>query len=339
MASVIGQVPGFRSGKSWKKVIAALGYAAIALLIITGVANGSAGPVVLGLEALGAVLVLTNAWGIRSRLPLLGSSNRLASAGGWMGLAFIALVLLVASAPKTQPSTVATGKGPVAPTVVSTAAPAAVPASSQTATPTPVPSPTVAPPTATQAPPTSTSIPPTATPPAWTATPIPPTGTPVPPTATTVPLSPITVVSNAKPGRVEDLPAYLEGFLPAEAKGQVDLLPYQGGQGVSAMFSIADNFSFNQRTDARKYARDFVFAAYATGLPVQVVQIVVMQPSGKPGLSVTLGANVAARQPTSTWTDGGILPNAFIDRMKDAAKTASNKSGPDRAAIEGPWAD
>ena len=97
-----GQVPGFRSGKGWKKAVAVLGYIVIALFIIEGMASRNAVEAVLGLEGVLAVLILADSWGVRSRLPLFNSPNRLASATGWIVLLLIPLILLGVTSPKTQ---------------------------------------------------------------------------------------------------------------------------------------------------------------------------------------------------------------------------------------------
>jgi len=65
----------------------------------------------------------------------------------------------------------------------------------------------------------------------------------------------------------------------------------------------------------------------------------VEQASGKLGLSVTLGANVAATQPSSPWTDKSIGATIFINWMNDKARCASTRQGADRAYIGGPWAE
>src|SRR5256885_8020356 len=68
-------VPGFRSGKPVKQVFASVGYIVILIWVLSGL-NGKLGLSVFGLAALLVVLLISNAWNIRSRLPLLGSSQR-----------------------------------------------------------------------------------------------------------------------------------------------------------------------------------------------------------------------------------------------------------------------
>ena len=147
MVGWLGQVPGFRSGKWWKKTIAVLGYAVIFLLIAGGLFGGALhllvtnvlglpglvvhnllGPFVnalgppylateaflvlvyilnarmstflLGAESLAIILLVTNAWGARSHIPLLNSRSKVLMIAGWLFLLFLCIVSLAVTMEK-----------------------------------------------------------------------------------------------------------------------------------------------------------------------------------------------------------------------------------------------
>ena len=139
MASWIRQVPGFRSGRWYKKVIAILGYAVIIQLIAAGlfggtihvlvtkviglpalliylkvgpwvnalgppyvathafllvvyILNARASTFLLGVESLAILLLATNAWNIRSHIPLFHSHSKILIIAGWFLLLFFCMV-------------------------------------------------------------------------------------------------------------------------------------------------------------------------------------------------------------------------------------------------------
>ncbi len=171
------QVPGFRSGKWGKKVVAVVGYALIAMFILGGLAGRNVASVIFGLDVLAIVLLATNGWGLRSRIPAFRGRNQLKAAPIWAGLVLVGLISFVASAP--SPSTPPSAPASASPTPLAVAQLTATPAPSTAAPP------TAAPATTTPIPPTpvpATAIPPTPVPPTTVPpTPIPPTS--VPPTA------------------------------------------------------------------------------------------------------------------------------------------------------------
>lgn len=70
----IGGLPGFRTRVWWKRAAAVCVYGVIALVTIAGIPYWSG--IFLGLFLLLVALLAGNAWGIRSRLPVLGSHSR-----------------------------------------------------------------------------------------------------------------------------------------------------------------------------------------------------------------------------------------------------------------------
>ena len=97
-ANWLGQVPGFRSGTRWKQISAAVGYTCIAFAIVAGVAIADAALLLLGVDTLVILLLATNAWSLRSRVPLFNSPSKLKAAGGWgilltLGLGALSVVV------------------------------------------------------------------------------------------------------------------------------------------------------------------------------------------------------------------------------------------------------
>jgi hypothetical protein len=90
-------VPGFRSGVRWKQWAAAIGYALIFLVLLSGVVTPDGYVVALGLLALVWVLLVTNGWGLRQRVPVFRSPDKRVVAAGWIGLAAVSLIALGAA--------------------------------------------------------------------------------------------------------------------------------------------------------------------------------------------------------------------------------------------------
>ena len=167
-------VPGFRSGSPIKAVFASVGYLVILVWVLAGL-SGKPGLSVFGLAVLAIVLLVSNAWDIRSKLPLLGSSKRLVAVSGWAIVAVLFISTWGWAAVETQPSSNATslksGTGGVGGGSDSTTKPelASTPTPTPTATPTRTPTPTPTPtPKATAPPaaPTQAPVKPSQAPPA-----------------------------------------------------------------------------------------------------------------------------------------------------------------------------
>ena len=76
------QVPEFRTGTLWKQAVAITGHAVLALLLILGIAADGVAGALLILGIVGILFLATNAWGLRRKLPLFHSANRLLVATG-----------------------------------------------------------------------------------------------------------------------------------------------------------------------------------------------------------------------------------------------------------------
>jgi hypothetical protein len=112
--------------------VAIVGYAALTFLILGGALSRNSAALTLGLEALALLLLATNAWGLRTRIPVLRASNKLAAAGGWLALMVVGFVLL---AIVTPPSKAAGTAAPVAAVGTATSEPVIEPTNQVTTTP------------------------------------------------------------------------------------------------------------------------------------------------------------------------------------------------------------
>lgn len=147
------QVPGFRRGRRLNAVIAIFAYLVIAAWIIQLPTNPALG--ILGLLSVAAILLAFNVAGLRARLPVFRSSNRVLAAAGWSAVVIAMLVAGAFGLPPTanQPASnpaVATRQSSPSPEL---APPAASPSPSPSPKPSPSPSPTPTPAPATAAPP------------------------------------------------------------------------------------------------------------------------------------------------------------------------------------------
>ncbi|MDQ0890679.1 hypothetical protein QFZ81_005767 [Paenibacillus sp. V4I9] len=98
-----------------------------------------------------------------------------------------------------------------------------------------------------------------------------------------------------------------------ELKG-LQIYKRNGKYAVEASYDLVDGPYL--KSAAEKVARDFTFAAYATGLPILRTSIQINKPDGIMGLLVSVGNNQAITQPASTWTNSQVGPTIFMDWVK-----------------------
>ncbi len=168
-AQWLRKVPGFRSGTRWKQIVAFLAYVLIATWLVQTPRNNALG--VLGLLSLGAILLATNGFGLRTHMPLFRSANRFAVGGAWTALvlAMFVTTALAFPAPSTKSSGQGTGPSPTdvaqapspSPVVAAAVTPSPSPSPKPSPTPSPSPSPSPKPtPTPPPPPPPSQAPPP-----------------------------------------------------------------------------------------------------------------------------------------------------------------------------------
>jgi hypothetical protein len=165
-------IPGFRSGKPWKGIVATVGYLVIAVWVFGGL-NGKPGLTIFGLAVLLVGVLIADGWGIRSRLPLISSPSRATAIAGWtvVGVLFVSSWAWAAAETRTPALSTATslraGSGGVGGGAPSTSTPGPVRTATPTPTSTPAPTPTPTPtPSPTPTPtPTQLPAPPTPAPP------------------------------------------------------------------------------------------------------------------------------------------------------------------------------
>lgn len=91
-------LPGFRSRKTWKQCTAIVAYAWMSVILFHGVLIHDPLRIVFGLELFAGVLLVGNAWNLRSRIPLLNSSSALKRSTAWGMVTLCFLFLYVAFA-------------------------------------------------------------------------------------------------------------------------------------------------------------------------------------------------------------------------------------------------
>jgi hypothetical protein len=152
-------IPGFRSGKWPKALIAVVGYLVIAAWLVQLGTNPALG--VLGLLSLCVVVLAFNVANLRTRLPVFRSPHRSVAALGWSSVAVALLVTEGLAAPETPSNQESNSTADVRtsspkpeqqlprfPTVSPTFTPSPTPSPSPSPTPTPslAPSPVAQPP-------------------------------------------------------------------------------------------------------------------------------------------------------------------------------------------------
>ncbi|MBA3356122.1 MAG: polysaccharide biosynthesis/export family protein [Pyrinomonadaceae bacterium] len=136
------------------------------------------------------------------------------------------------------------------------------------------------------------------------------------------------------PPTINSLTDYLESLFPEEVEGRV----INNSGNIEARFTIIDQAHPEVR--ARKIARDYIHAAYRSGLSIRSAKIVIIKPTGEIGLSVTVGANIAS---VYNWMDPKADPSVFMQWVKDISAQQPRGSGMERASlknainIKGPW--
>jgi hypothetical protein len=92
MGTIDRKIPGFRTGRLWKQLIAIVVYAFTALAMAGFAYDRNVTSAFLWLTVLALGLVAVNAGGARERIILLRSSNWAVAAVGWILFGFLAMV-------------------------------------------------------------------------------------------------------------------------------------------------------------------------------------------------------------------------------------------------------
>jgi protein involved in polysaccharide export with SLBB domain len=133
-------------------------------------------------------------------------------------------------------------------------------------------------------------------------------------------------------------PDYLESLVPEEVEGRV----INNGGNIEARFRIID--AAHPEVSARRIARDYMNTAYNSGRSIRSAKIEIIQPNGRLGLSITVGANIASIYKDTNWMDPRSDPSMFIQRVKHMSAQqrgfgmvrASSKNA---ITIKGPWSE
>lgn len=140
--------------------------------------------------------------------------------------------------------------------------------------------------------------------------------------------SPDTNFAKTEPVQIQSEPSPVKELSPKETIEQAITTAVPGLSGieiytrnkkyaVEASYMLEDGFGLEGA--AKQAARNFTFAAYATGLPIARTSIQVYKPDGTMGMLVTVGNKQAQTQPSSTWTDESIGPTIFINWVEQNA--------------------
>jgi hypothetical protein len=204
-------IPGFRTGKRWKEILAVCGYVLIAAWIVQAPTNPLLS--LLGALCLITVFLATNAGGLRGRLPVLRSGNPLVAGTGWLAIGLVLIGVAAAEQPTGSPSlsnsSTAANTRPYAPRSESVPSPTQAASAVRTTTPSPSPKPSPSPsPSPT---PTPVASP---TPPAPATTPIAFVNAPL----TAAPGQNVTLYVRTAPGAACNITVYYASG-PSTAKG------------------------------------------------------------------------------------------------------------------------
>ncbi len=131
------QVPGFRTGRGWKGILASLFYGLAAIWTISALAGGYVSVAFLSMFGVAAAVVAMNGWNLRLRLPGISSSSVPRALGAWIVMLVLGFVGTGIAAGFNAPTTrAARSPAPQAAAAPSVGRPA-TPASTQTSTSTP----------------------------------------------------------------------------------------------------------------------------------------------------------------------------------------------------------
>jgi hypothetical protein len=83
---------------------------------------------------------------------------------------------------------------------------------------------------------------------------------------------------------------------------------------ITTIYQTEDDFMLF--ATAKQIARDFIFAIYATELPISHASISINNYQAKAYYRAGLGGDVSKTQPQSTWTNNDVGPTIFYDFLK-----------------------
>lgn len=83
---------------------------------------------------------------------------------------------------------------------------------------------------------------------------------------------------------------------------------------ITTIYQTDEDFMLFDR--AKQVARDFIFAIYATELPISHASISINNYQAKAYYRAGLGEEVAKTQPQSTWTNKDVGPTIFYDFLR-----------------------
>ena len=136
--------------------------------------------------------------------------------------------------------------------------------------------------------------------------------------------------STSLPLTMQELPVYLDKFLPEEAQGKTKIIPLFRNPN---QYMILCKFTLTPTTENEKFlmekvARDFIFAsyeaAYTSNIDIVSSTIFIKCANGKPGLTIGIGKQVADQFDHTYWADRSTSPNEFMTWLKTHKHNAPN---------------
>lgn len=120
------------------------------------------------------------------------------------------------------------------------------------------------------------------------------------------------------PESIQELPRFLDQFLPPEGRGKTQLIPLYSKPDeylILCKFTLTDDYE-NEQLLLERIARDYIFATYEScyfsNFPVVSSTIFIKCRNGKPGLTVGIGKKVADTVEPSIWHDRTSNPEEFM---------------------------
>ncbi len=152
--------------------------------------------------------------------------------------------------------------------------------------------------------------------------------------------------SAALPTSMEGVESYLKQYVPADAVVAVMKrdAPNNDKYIVNLDYTLPSGSDAQMKNDARKYVRDFIFAAYnltfKSNLPIDCIAASIWNPSGKmPPAALVVGfGSVPASAYRNMWSDSSMTPDAFVTWVKQNERAVYSTNCAEKVSIVGSYA-
>jgi hypothetical protein len=138
---------------------------------------------------------------------------------------------------------------------------------------------------------------------------------------------------------IEQLAQMLEAYLPPEAQGKVRRSPLRHVRRVEAWFEIAPESESVLREKVRRYATDYLIAAFKSEVDIESVSIAIDLPQGESSntklLSIELGVKRGAELRGKQWAKWPANPDTFFNWLNQHKETQGYREPRDRVELKG----